>query len=89
MPKQKKCPIGFCTECSALYRSDVAINQRCSKENKNKRCKGVVRSATCPGDFVQCSECSGVGIVAGRRCDKCGGEGWILVRGLAFPKDRV
>jgi len=89
MPKQKECPIGFCTQCHALYRSVTVINAPCYMEYKGKRCKGIVRSAVCPGDFVQCSECSGVGIVARIRCEKCGGEGWILVRGLAPPKGRA
>jgi len=79
----KEQPVARCTRCGHYTMYVALINQRCPRRFiKKGRCKGIYRSMLAPGDWSECKNCFGLGIVDHNDCSDCQGTGWVCVRGL-------
>jgi hypothetical protein len=74
-------PVAVCTLCGECSIYLHAIDERCFKQYKGRRCQGVFGSALAPGDWQECPRCAATGRADNERCYQCKEWGWEFVRG--------
>jgi hypothetical protein len=73
-------PVAVCRMCHGITYRTEAINQRCGRSPRGRRCRGVFRSAVNEGDWKECTACAATGKYEERQCPFCDGIGWHFMK---------
>ena len=70
-------PVAHCGKCEAITTNPELMNTTCGNRVSTGFCRGILRCALRPGDWIECPSC-GSGSDPSGHCARCGSAGWVF-----------
>lgn len=70
-------PVARCGKCQAITTNLELMNTTCGNRVSTGFCRGILRCALRPGDWIECPSCESRPAPSSD-CATCGGAGWIF-----------